>query len=111
MKNNFNFKQFLTENKLGPYSKIAEAASTKQVFTNYNEFAKALFSTYPDARKYEEVIHNGPTGPVMKLTYGYSKGIQAIEYGQWDLNRGKGYVVTSQGDASDNIYPQGSSRD
>lgn len=110
MENNFNFKQFLTENKLGPYSKINEATGKEQ-FTDYNEFAKFLFQTYPDARKYEEVIHNGPTGPVMKLTYGYTKGIQAIEYGQWDLNRNKGYVVTSRKDPSDYIYPQGSSKD
>ncbi len=110
MKNNFNFKKFLTENKLGPYSKINEDAGKEQ-FTDYNEFVKALFSTYPDAIKYEEVIHNGPTGPVMKLTYGYTKGIQAIEYGQWDLQKGTGYVVTSRRDPSDFIYPQGSGRD
>jgi len=78
MADNFNFKQFLTENKLGPYSIIVEDvdAKGKKEFTDKEEWEEALLKMYPQAEKFKTSYKDGSIYYIHNTSY--------VDYGQWN---------------------------
>jgi len=111
MADNFNFKQFLTENKLGPYSKIVEEVDDKgrKWFDNKEEWESELLAKLLKKYSQEQVEK-------FKTSYNdgsifYMHNTSYVDYGQWNGTTKKGYIVMSYKDPSDSVYPKGSTKD